>query len=145
MGDYVLTLAGPEAEAICRSKSGCGQGDLLRELSRTPLARSEYGRPRGIDAAHLLRFDGTDFCQWFGRRADGRFYPFGRIMQIVRIQSSAALSEQPSVPQGWRLVPEEPTVEMLEALDPCCDYQIGMDDNYRAMLDVAPAPPTEGK
>ena len=84
MNNYALTLAGPEAEEICRSKSGSGQGDLLRELSRTPLARSEYGRPRGIDTAHLIRFDGTDYCQWYGRRADGRWYPFGRIMQIIR-------------------------------------------------------------
>jgi hypothetical protein len=84
MNNYALTLAGPEAAEICRDKSGSGQGDLLRELSRTPLARSEYGRPRGIDTAHLIRFDGTDYCQWYGRRADGRWYPFGRIMQIIR-------------------------------------------------------------
>jgi hypothetical protein len=82
-----LTLADQsEALRITRGLGGSGQGDMLRALSKTPLAIEEYrtGRPkRPVDASHLSRYDGTDFVVWMGRHADGYFRPYGRILQIV--------------------------------------------------------------
>lgn len=54
-----------------------------------------------------------------------------------------------SVPQGWKLVPAEPTREMAEAfgneLEGACgsyfDWEYGGGAGYRAMLAVAPIPP----
>ena len=50
---------------------------------------------------------------------------FGR--EAVRLNAT--------VPDGWALVPLEPTLEMLEA----GTYKIGVRDCYRAMLSAAPA------
>lgn len=84
---HALTLAGKGAETETRGLGGCGQGDLINALERTPLARSEresYKR-RDVDAVYLSRFDGTDYCQWVGRKGDGYFHPIGRIMRIIKV------------------------------------------------------------
>lgn len=92
MTEAYLTIAPEWVAETVSTLGGCGQGKLLAELSRTPLARSEYtsgvgkGRSRlRIDTSHLCRFEGTDFVQWYGRVASGYFVPFGRIMQIVGV------------------------------------------------------------
>jgi hypothetical protein len=90
----VLTLPN-QAEAM-RATHACGgssgQGDLIKELAKHPLAISERdtGKPwRKMDHIHLSRFDGTNYCQWYGRCADGFHRPIGRIMQIVSIKVPA--------------------------------------------------------
>lgn len=87
---YALTLAGPEAERAVIGKNGSGQGALIDALERTPLARAERAayRRRDIDTAYLCRFDDTDYCQWFGRKADGRFHPISRVMRIVAVRNN---------------------------------------------------------
>lgn len=81
---YFLTIP-DQATAIkaIDGKNSNGQGNLMRELERLPLAISERGRPRYMDHIHLSRFDETDFVQWYGRCADGWHRPIGRVMQIV--------------------------------------------------------------
>ena len=37
----------------------------------------------GFDTAHLSRYVGTDFIQWYGRRADGYFHAWGPVFKIV--------------------------------------------------------------
>ena len=46
-----------------------------------------------------------------------------------------------NVPDGWRLVPVEPTAEMIRALDDvhCASYLWPV-RAYKAMIDAAPAP-----
>lgn len=94
---HVLTLPN-QAEAMRATHSSggsSGQGDLIQELSKHPLAISERdaGKPwRKMDHIHLSRFDGTDYCQWYGRCADGFHRPIGRILQIVA--ASPALSSK---------------------------------------------------
>jgi hypothetical protein len=85
---HVLTIPDQKiaSSAVANSGGTNGQGDLTRELAKHPLARSELGKPnklRTMDHIHLGRFDGTDYCQWWGRCADGYHRPIGRIMQIV--------------------------------------------------------------
>lgn len=84
---YALTLAPDNVSDAVHGKNGDGQGALVDGLQRTPLAALVLsdGRPRRMDHIHLSRFDGTDFCQWYGRAADGFHYPIGAIMQIVRV------------------------------------------------------------
>lgn len=55
-----------------------------------------------------------------------------------------------SVPDGWRLVPEEPTGEMsLKGFDAYQDtfgtYLTRMEAAYKAMLAAAPQPPKENE
>lgn len=83
-----LTLAPDEAQQVVAGLDSDGQG--LDDLSRHPLAISEYNAGRGkgrnrlvIDTSHLTRYDGTDYVQWVGRIALGYFVPFGRLMKIV--------------------------------------------------------------
>jgi hypothetical protein len=85
---HVLTIPDQKlaADAVKSSGGTNGQGELIRALSKLPLAVSELGGPkswRRMDHIHLGRFDGTDFYQWWGRCGDGYHRPIGRIMQIV--------------------------------------------------------------
>lgn len=89
-----------QAEAM-RSVSACGgssgQGDLIRELAKLPLAvlERDTGRPwRRMDHIHLSRYDGTDYYQWYGRCADGFHRPIGRIMRIVSVAGSESSAEK---------------------------------------------------
>jgi len=62
-----------------------GNGQGLEELSKNPLAQANKPPAAGwCDTCHLSLFEGTNFVQWFGRRSDGRFYPYGKIMQIIQ-------------------------------------------------------------
>lgn len=66
--------------------SGNGQG--LNDLEKDPVAisnRPDSFHESGFDTAHLSRYEGTDFVQWYGRKADGCFHPWGKIMQIVAV------------------------------------------------------------
>ncbi len=38
----------------------------------------------GFDTAHVIRYAGTDLLQWYGRRRDGRFHPWGKIMRLTK-------------------------------------------------------------
>lgn len=83
---YVLTIPDQKEAAEAASKApfnGCDQ--LLDLVRKSPLAKSERGRPRGMDNIYLSRYSGTDLCQWYGRCADGYHRPIGRIMRIVRV------------------------------------------------------------
>ena len=86
-GTYVLTLAPDAATGEVTGKNSDGQGKLIDALQKTPLAAAvlSAGRPRKMDHIHLSRFDGTDFCRWYGRAADGFHYPIGAVMQIVKV------------------------------------------------------------
>lgn len=84
----VLTLADESANAAAAKSGGSdGQGERLRLLARSPLARAELLANkktwRRMDHVHLTQYDNTNFCQWVGRCADGFHRPIGRIMQIV--------------------------------------------------------------
>ena len=90
---YVLTLAHGLAPADVLDRGGSGS-ELTEKLAVTPLARAELedgwcnkSKRDGVklDALHLSRYDGTNYVQWFGRGPDGRYYPFGRLMLIVRV------------------------------------------------------------
>jgi hypothetical protein len=94
MGDdiamgYTLTLAGRVDESVV-NRSGSGQGDLMNALAKTPLAQEVYwdkkNRKLRMDAKYLCRFDGTDYCQWIGRCADGYYRHFGPVFHIIRVQ-----------------------------------------------------------
>lgn len=84
---YVLTLADQKAAQSANEKAGGGDGshDYLKELSRSPLAVSELGRPRGYDHVHLSQSDGTPFVAWWGRAANGYHYRLGRWMELVSV------------------------------------------------------------
>jgi hypothetical protein len=86
---YVLTLADKEAFEITRELNGNGQGALIQELSNTTLAKAERASYKGpaVDTSYLSKFQGTDYCQWVGRQSDGRFYPIGRILKIIKVEA----------------------------------------------------------
>ena len=53
------------------------------------------------------------------------------------------LRAAPAVPQGWKLVPVEPTQEMLDHVNRTVPDLFELGDEYRAMLAAAPQPPKE--
>lgn len=56
-------------------------------------------------------------------------------------------AQQGSVPEGWKLVPVEPTATMISAFEhaPCAEnYTDAATWAWEAMLDAAPQPPQEG-
>lgn len=65
-------------------------------------------------------------------------------LQRVRRQHA----QQWSVPEGWKLVPVEPTATMISAFEhaPCAEnYTDAATWAWEAMLDAAPQPPQEGE
>lgn len=90
---HILTIPDQKdaAEAVKSSGGTSGRGDLIRSLAKLPLATSERDATKPwktMDHIHLGRFDGTDYCQWWGRAGNGFHYPIGRIMQIVEVKSA---------------------------------------------------------
>lgn len=68
----------------CLYLDGDGQG--LNSLKADAVVRANAPpsyRTAGFDTAHLSRYTGTDFLQWYGRKSDGRFYPFGKILRLT--------------------------------------------------------------
>jgi len=85
----------------------------------------------------VVNQDGTPF-EFPG--APGTRYRIGRAL-IVRDTARTALAAPPapSVPDGWKLVPVEPTDEMIDAgCDASNAYRVDMDRSYQAMLAAAP-------
>jgi hypothetical protein len=83
---YVLTLAEDWVEDFVKDLNGDGSSELINRLSATPLALAERRsyKTHDIDTSYLSRFDGTDYCQWMGRKSDGFFHPLSRIMKIIK-------------------------------------------------------------
>ena len=52
------------------------QSDIIAKIN-APTRRDR------VDTAHLSRLGDTDFVQWYGRKADGRFWPIGRILRLT--------------------------------------------------------------
>jgi hypothetical protein len=50
--------------------------DLIAQMNKP-------SRKDRVDTAHLARLEGTDFVQWYGRKADGSFWPIGRILRLT--------------------------------------------------------------
>lgn len=71
---------------LCLSGDGQGLEDLADDA--VALKYEPKGAAQGFDTFHMKRFEGTDLVQWFGRRSDGRFHPWGNMMRIVEAKLS---------------------------------------------------------
>jgi hypothetical protein len=66
--------------------------------------------------------------------------------EIDRLRNENDTAPPADVPQGWALVPVEPTHDMcLSGNSLLPSHVIGSDVVYRAMLSAAPQPSNEGK
>jgi hypothetical protein len=61
------------------------------------------------------------------------------LMKFARALLAAA-APAPSAPEGWKLVPIEPTEAMRDAAEKSVPQVFSMGDEYRAMVAAAPAP-----
>jgi hypothetical protein len=87
----------------------------LREVRRTKGEPVAYADPRA-----LSNFEARSATrEWMWARSDSGLIPLYAVQAI---------------PDGWKLVPEEPTYEMLEA----GDAQFGTYDVYRRMIEAVP-------
>lgn len=128
------------------------QLEVLLESKPSTLFRVAYPSP---SLTHPVSVDEDDnFYSWFGREwhenyQHNQYTTAAKLMLGVMAESawkagcSAAMlqsfgnSEQlnsPVIPDGWVMVPKEPTHEMLEA----GDEQFGTYDVYRRMIAAAP-------
>ena len=58
---------------------------------------------------------------------------------VQNLEQRIRETEAQRVPEGWKLVPVEPTDEMIDAgCDEADAYRVDIDRAYRAMLSVAP-------
>ena len=62
-----------------------------------------------------------------------------RRQEAMRVESLADSEKNRPLPNGWKLVPIEPTLEMIGA---AADQADCMGDWWRAMLAAAPPPPS---
>lgn len=72
-----------------------GSGQHLNCLKDDEIIRAQRPGPRsGFDTAYVSRYDRTDFVQWYGRRSDGCFHPWGKIMRLTPAGKKAAKAEE---------------------------------------------------
>ena len=71
--------------------------------------------------------------------------PHQMALRIVELQDALELADEavrakyPEIPEGWRLVPAEPTIEMVQAATHSA-VGFGTRAAYQAMLAAAPKP-----
>jgi len=93
---------------------------------------------------------------WYGddRIKDHRKNTREAGFRVRDVYAAPQPAQQGSVPEGWKLVPVEPTPEMREAFfkaqEECEDFEgvygpVMPDHQYSAMLSVAPQPPQESE
>lgn len=101
-----------------------------------------------LEALESVLCDPEGNVCWQGSYADRDI--IGDALDVFRTAISEALAEHPAQqePVAWKLVPIEPTKEMLKAMDECSTE--GYDERlyaghaasvYMAAVDVAPSPP----
>ncbi|MDQ2119706.1 hypothetical protein RBI72_23680 [Enterobacter hormaechei] len=135
-----IALASLEAEAVCvidqsnldylKSGSDADVWPASRaEMGDVLLYRSATPAPVSVPAAMEMdddfdsAFEHGKAVGWNACRA-AMLQPFGNSEQL----------NSPVIPDGWVMVPEDPTHEMLEA----GDEQFGTYDVYRRMIEAAP-------
>ncbi len=70
--------------------SGNGQGlDAIKDAPTVLQNRPGSYKQSGFDTAYVSRYEGTDFLQWYGRRADGCFHPYGKLMRLTKAGKAA--------------------------------------------------------
>jgi hypothetical protein len=72
---------------------GNGQGLNCLSADETVSAQRP-GRTSGFDTAHVSRYTDTDFIQWYGRKSDGMFHPWGKIMKLTPAGKKAIKAEE---------------------------------------------------
>jgi hypothetical protein len=75
----------PEVRTQVARLGGSGQGILIDwlEANDSVALAERKSIARGTDHACLIRYDGTDLCQWHARSASGYHHPHGRPMRIM--------------------------------------------------------------
>ena len=135
-----LALASLEAEAVCvidqsnldylKSGSDADVWPASRaEMGDVLLYRSATPAPVSVPAAMEMD-DDFDSAFEHGKAVGWNAY---RAAMLQSFGNSEQLNS-PVIPDGWVLVPEEPTHEMLEA----GDEQFGTYDVYRRMIAASP-------
>ena len=64
--------------------------------------------------------------------------PNEELQRTIEVLEECVKEAPAPVPAGWRLVPEEPTPEMLDALRTYFDKRTRVEKCYSAMLYIAP-------
>lgn len=68
----------------CLYLGSCGQ-KIPDEWYSCPIVKQNRPPSTGVvDSSYLSKYDGTKFYQWFGRKSDGRWYPFGKILKLKK-------------------------------------------------------------
>ncbi|MFY7059231.1 MULTISPECIES: hypothetical protein [unclassified Enterobacter cloacae complex] len=123
-----IALASLEAEAVGTFRNGpCGYSPSFHE-DAVPLYTAP---PAPVSVPAAMEMD-DDFDSAFehGKAVGWNAY---RAAMLQSFGNSEQLNS-PVIPDGWVLVPEEPTHEMLEA----GDEQFGTYDVYRRMIAASP-------
>jgi hypothetical protein len=61
-----------------------GDGSGMDIFNDDPVAKINAPKAKDrVDTAYLARLGNTDFVQWYGRKSDGYFWPFGRILRLT--------------------------------------------------------------
>ncbi|WNJ77808.1 hypothetical protein RJE46_14320 [Cedecea neteri] len=141
--DYVYRLKARELESIVSELLA------LREAEKKPVAATMF-KP----VADLFLFKAPG-CRWWSITEDAESisemvrsgWPVREYVTLERFQQSYAAPQLPAVPEGWVMVPVEPTVEMREAFHIADDeansgmhFVYSPDHQWHAMIAAAPKP-----
>lgn len=134
-------LSGGGAKNNVSFDSGNAYADPLREVTPlytappAPVSVPDAMDDQGGVCCEVSYADGWNACRAaMLQGADGNAPAHFRSRPAQSSLSPAQGGNSPVIPDGWVLVPEEPTHEMLEA----GDEQFGTYDVYRRMIAAAP-------
>ncbi|MCU3651199.1 hypothetical protein EA145_09655 [Enterobacter hormaechei] len=150
-----LALASLEAEAVALRDERSGSGGISKKpgFNDLPHGTPLYAAPPApvaLPVQHweelcrqnpdmsigdaIIRAAWWNHCATMLQGADGNSPAHSGCRPAQNCISPAQCGNSPAIPDGWVMVPEEPTHEMLEA----GDEQFGTYDVYRRMIAASP-------
>lgn len=157
MARSLLAVEGREPVGVVRAVNTLSgmTGLHVSLFEKLPVGTEVYAAPQPAPVAQPVQVP-NEWRKWVddvveylegGLEADGEFEAEGSI-EAKRLLACRAAMLQPSngalqLPDGWKLVPVEPTHDMLNAwLSEVANWR-GHVAGYKAMLDAAPQEPTK--
>jgi hypothetical protein len=146
------------AESKVRQLGGDVCGVLVRKDGRLA-AVDEHGRVQWLQSGQGAEMDevylpfgaASAYADAKGAGKDNMTISCELVVELIdeiyRLNAHPRPAQQGSVPEGWKLVPVEPTATMISAFEhaPCAEnYTDAATWAWEAMLDATPQPPQEG-
>jgi len=126
--------------------------EIVDELQKGQAARTQSGQGAEADEVYLPFGAASAYADAKEGDKDNMTISCELVVELIdeiyRLNAHPQPAQHGSVPEGWKLVPVEPTATMISAFEhaPCAEnYTDAATWAWEAMLDATPQPPQEGE